>query len=96
MISKIQLGLFSLRWQLFPGWHCLDRLNMSVQVCTRNTKLKIVDTENLHTVIILICVYPHAKFQVIPVSNVKYIRDFPIYGNLLHTTTDVTDVLFNI
>ena len=24
-------------------------------------------------------VYPHAKFQVIPLSNVKDIRDFPIW-----------------
>ncbi len=44
-ISKIQLGLFSLRWQLFPGLYCLDRLNMLVQVYTRSMKLKIVDTE---------------------------------------------------
>jgi hypothetical protein len=38
-----------------------------------------------------IFVYPHAKFQVIPVSNVKDIRNFPI---LLYTSNDVTAVLF--
>ena len=48
MTSKIQLGLFSLQWQLFPGWCAAWTAlfkNMSVRVCTKSIKLKIVDTE---------------------------------------------------
>ena len=42
------------------------------------------DSPKNYSVVTFICVYPHAKFQVIPVSNVKDIRDFPIWKFAVH------------
>ncbi len=40
--------------------------------------------KNLYSVVTSVCVYPHAKFQVIPVRNVKDIRDFLIWKFAVH------------